>query len=90
MAAAAASALSGNGKDSSSRSEAGRSSPALVSWVSVGRSASRLATVSMRPLRADVIAAGALILERVLRRTTVDELVASQADILDGIAWSIA
>jgi len=25
----------------------------------------------------------------VLRRTTVDRLVASEADILDGIAWSL-
>jgi exopolyphosphatase / guanosine-5'-triphosphate,3'-diphosphate pyrophosphatase len=44
----------------------------------------------MHPGRADVIGAGALILERVLRRTTVDSLLISEADILDGIAWSIA
>jgi exopolyphosphatase/guanosine-5'-triphosphate,3'-diphosphate pyrophosphatase len=42
----------------------------------------------MHPGRADVIGAGALILDRVLRRATVDELVASESDILDGIAWS--
>jgi exopolyphosphatase/guanosine-5'-triphosphate,3'-diphosphate pyrophosphatase len=40
------------------------------------------------PGRADVIAAGALILDRVLRVATVREVVASVADILDGIAWS--
>lgn len=40
--------------------------------------------------RADVIGAGALILDRVLRRTTVDRLLASGTDILDGIAWSVA
>jgi exopolyphosphatase/guanosine-5'-triphosphate,3'-diphosphate pyrophosphatase len=43
----------------------------------------------MHPGRADVIAAGALILERVLRRTTPDTLLVSEHDILDGIAWSL-
>ena len=51
--------------------------------------AERLALPWMHPGRADVIDAGALILSRVLRRTPVDTLVASEADILDGIAWSI-
>lgn len=50
----------------------------------------RLALPYMHPGRADVITAGALILDRVLRRTTVSSVVASEADILDGIAWSIA
>ena len=40
--------------------------------------------------RADVIATGALVLDRVLRRTPVDSLLVSDADILDGIAWSRA
>jgi exopolyphosphatase/guanosine-5'-triphosphate,3'-diphosphate pyrophosphatase len=44
----------------------------------------------MHPGRADVIAAGALILDRVLARTNVSELVVSESDILDGIAWSCA
>ncbi|HET6625213.1 MAG TPA: Ppx/GppA phosphatase family protein [Nocardioidaceae bacterium] len=44
----------------------------------------------MHPGRADVIGAGALILDRVLRRTSVESLLVSEADILDGIAWSIA
>jgi exopolyphosphatase/guanosine-5'-triphosphate,3'-diphosphate pyrophosphatase len=43
----------------------------------------------MHPGRADVIAAGALLLDRVLRRTEVAELVVSESDILDGIAWSL-
>lgn len=43
----------------------------------------------MHPGRADVIAAGALILERVLRRTTPDTVLVSEHDILDGIAWSL-
>ncbi|HEY6932749.1 MAG TPA: exopolyphosphatase [Marmoricola sp.] len=43
----------------------------------------------MHPGRADVIAAGALILERLLRRTTPGTLLVSEHDILDGIAWSL-
>ena len=39
--------------------------------------------------RADVIGAGVLILDRVLRRTTVASLLVSESDILDGIAWSL-
>jgi exopolyphosphatase/pppGpp-phosphohydrolase len=52
--------------------------------------AERRALPSMHPGRADVIDAGALILARILRRARVDTLVVSEADILDGIAWSIA
>jgi exopolyphosphatase/guanosine-5'-triphosphate,3'-diphosphate pyrophosphatase len=44
----------------------------------------------MHPGRADVIGAGALILDRVLRRAPFASLLVSEADILDGIAWSIA
>lgn len=43
----------------------------------------------LHPGRADVIAAGALVLSRVLARTRVSELVVSETDILDGIAWSM-
>jgi len=50
----------------------------------------RLALPWMHPGRADVIDAGALILSRVLRRTRVESMVASEADILEGIAWSIS
>jgi exopolyphosphatase/guanosine-5'-triphosphate,3'-diphosphate pyrophosphatase len=42
----------------------------------------------MHPGRADVIGAGALILDRVLRRTDVASMLVSESDILDGIAWS--
>lgn len=52
--------------------------------------AERRALPAMHPGRADVIGAGALILERVLRRSGAAGLVVSEADILDGIAWSIA
>ncbi len=50
--------------------------------------AERTALGYMHPGRADVIAAGALILERILARTEVATVVVSESDILDGIAWS--
>ncbi|HEX4976738.1 MAG TPA: Ppx/GppA phosphatase family protein [Nocardioides sp.] len=50
----------------------------------------RRALPYMHPGRADVIGAGALILDRVLARTSSDRLLVSQTDILDGIAWSVA
>ncbi|WP_230087400.1 Ppx/GppA phosphatase family protein [Nocardioides marmotae] len=49
----------------------------------------RRALPFMHPGRADVIGAGALVLRQVLRRSGVDRLVVSEADILDGIAWSL-
>jgi len=49
----------------------------------------RRALPYMDPGRADVIGAGALILARVLARTQVATVVASESDILDGIAWSL-
>ncbi|MDP3968822.1 MAG: Ppx/GppA phosphatase family protein [Nocardioides sp.] len=50
----------------------------------------RRALPFLHPGRADVIGAGALLLERVLARTGVPTLRVSEADILDGIAWSLA
>ncbi|WP_262848592.1 Ppx/GppA phosphatase family protein [Mumia quercus] len=44
----------------------------------------------MHPGRADVIGGGAVILSRLLTRTSPDVLVVSEHDILDGIAWSLA
>ncbi|WP_107704632.1 Ppx/GppA phosphatase family protein [Nocardioides allogilvus] len=49
----------------------------------------RLALGYMHPGRADVIDAGALIASRVLRRTSVGTMLISEADILEGIAWSL-
>jgi exopolyphosphatase/guanosine-5'-triphosphate,3'-diphosphate pyrophosphatase len=40
--------------------------------------------------RVDVIAAGSLVLSRVLTATGFDECVISESDILDGMAWSLA
>jgi exopolyphosphatase/guanosine-5'-triphosphate,3'-diphosphate pyrophosphatase len=51
--------------------------------------AERLDLAWLHPGRADVIGAGVIILDRVLRRTGVPTLVVSEADILDGIAWSL-
>ena len=44
----------------------------------------------MHPGRADVIGAGALILDRIVHRTRVETMLVSESDILDGIAWSLA
>jgi exopolyphosphatase/guanosine-5'-triphosphate,3'-diphosphate pyrophosphatase len=51
--------------------------------------AERLELPWLHPGRADVIDAGVLILDRVLRRTGLPTLIVSEADILDGIAWSL-
>ncbi|MFF3325423.1 exopolyphosphatase [Streptomyces sp. NPDC002889] len=44
----------------------------------------------MHPGRVDVIAAGALVLLTIMQRTGAREVVVSEHDILDGIAWSLA
>ncbi|MFD7017837.1 exopolyphosphatase [Streptomyces sp. NPDC059928] len=44
----------------------------------------------LHPGRVDVIAAGALVLLAVMERTGAREVVVSEHDILDGIAWSVA
>ena len=49
----------------------------------------RLAMPVMHPGRADVIPAGAMILDRIVAATGVSEVVVSEHDILDGIAWSL-
>jgi exopolyphosphatase/guanosine-5'-triphosphate,3'-diphosphate pyrophosphatase len=50
----------------------------------------RAAIPSLHPGRVDVIGAGALVLDRVMQCFGFGELVTSEHDILDGIAWSIA
>jgi exopolyphosphatase / guanosine-5'-triphosphate,3'-diphosphate pyrophosphatase len=50
----------------------------------------RAAIGPMHPGRVDIIGAGALVLDRVLSQLGFAEVVASEHDILDGIAWSIA
>lgn len=44
----------------------------------------------MHPGRVDVIAAGSLVLDRILAYIGAQEFVASESDILDGMAWSLA
>jgi len=44
----------------------------------------------MHPGRADVIGAGALILRIIMERSGMDSVVASEHDILDGIAYGLA
>jgi exopolyphosphatase/guanosine-5'-triphosphate,3'-diphosphate pyrophosphatase len=51
--------------------------------------AERAAIPSMHPGRVDVIGAGSLVLDRVMRRFGFGEVVVSEHDILDGIAWSL-
>jgi exopolyphosphatase / guanosine-5'-triphosphate,3'-diphosphate pyrophosphatase len=50
----------------------------------------RAAIGSLHPGRVDVIGAGALILDRLMDRFGFADMVTSEHDILDGIAWSIA
>ena len=44
----------------------------------------------MHPGRVDVITSGSLVLSRVMTLTGAKEFVASESDILDGIAWGLA
>ncbi|WP_327089349.1 Ppx/GppA family phosphatase [Nonomuraea sp. NBC_01738] len=50
----------------------------------------RAAVPVMHPGRVDVIGAGALILDRIVRRFAFSQVVVSEHDILDGIAWSLS
>ncbi|GGZ23966.1 hydrolase [Streptomyces inusitatus] len=52
--------------------------------------AERAAIPVMHPGRVDVIVSGALVLLAIMDRTGASEVVVSEHDILDGIAWSIA
>jgi len=49
----------------------------------------RAAIPVMHPGRVDVIGAGALILDRIMTRFGFAEVLVSEHDILDGIAWSL-
>jgi exopolyphosphatase/guanosine-5'-triphosphate,3'-diphosphate pyrophosphatase len=51
--------------------------------------AQRAAVPVMHPGRVDVIGAGALVLDRVVARVGLPEVLVSEHDILDGIAWSL-
>ena len=51
--------------------------------------AERAAIPVMHPGRVDVIGAGALILDRIMTTFGFTEVLVSEHDILDGIAWSL-
>jgi exopolyphosphatase/guanosine-5'-triphosphate,3'-diphosphate pyrophosphatase len=51
--------------------------------------AERAALPVMHPGRVDVIGAGALVLATLVERLGLADVVVSEADILDGIAWSV-
>ena len=50
----------------------------------------RAALGVMHPGRVDVIGGGAMVLDAIMRRFGFGEVLASEHDILDGIAWSLA
>ncbi|MGV9560783.1 Ppx/GppA phosphatase family protein [Streptomyces sp. NPDC003480] len=62
----------------------------ITEWLLRSTHAERAAIPSMHPGRVDVIGAGALVLLAIMERIGATEVVVSEHDILDGIAWSIA
>ncbi|MDX3642975.1 Ppx/GppA phosphatase family protein [Streptomyces sp. MB09-02B] len=62
----------------------------ITEWLLRSTHAEREAVPSMHPGRVDVIAAGALVLLSIMERIGATEVVVSEHDILDGIAWSVA
>jgi exopolyphosphatase/guanosine-5'-triphosphate,3'-diphosphate pyrophosphatase len=63
---------------------------AVASGLLAQTRAARAAIGVMHPGRADVIGGGALILDRIMQRFGFGEVLVSEHDILDGIAWSLA
>ncbi|WP_329291730.1 Ppx/GppA phosphatase family protein [Streptomyces pseudovenezuelae] len=62
----------------------------ITEWLLRSTHAERAAVPSMHPGRVDVIGAGALVLLTIMERIGAEEVVVSEHDILDGIAWSLA
>ncbi|MEW1870422.1 MULTISPECIES: Ppx/GppA phosphatase family protein [Streptomyces] len=62
----------------------------ITEWLLRSTHAERAAVPSLHPGRVDVIGAGALVLLSIMERTGAEEVVVSEHDILDGIAWSVA
>ncbi|MEV7388307.1 MULTISPECIES: Ppx/GppA phosphatase family protein [unclassified Streptomyces] len=62
----------------------------ITEWLLRSTHAERAAIPSMHPGRVDVIGAGALVLQSIMERVGAQEVVVSEHDILDGIAWSVA
>ena len=79
--------------------DAGRIHHARIGAVQVREQTARLLAMPqaerarlgvMHPGRVDVIGGGALVLEAIMTRFGFTEVLASEHDILDGIAWSLA
>ncbi|MET7847348.1 Ppx/GppA phosphatase family protein [Streptomyces avermitilis] len=62
----------------------------ITEWLLASTHAERAAVPSMHPGRVDVIGAGALVLLSIMERIGAREVVVSEHDILDGIAWHAA
>ncbi|MFJ3825298.1 Ppx/GppA phosphatase family protein [Streptomyces nodosus] len=62
----------------------------ITEWLLRSTHAERAAIPSMHPGRVDVIGAGALVLLTIMERTGAEEVVVSEHDILDGIAFYAA
>lgn len=62
----------------------------ITEWLLRSSHAERAAVPSLHPGRVDVIGAGALVLQSIMERVGATEVVVSEHDILDGIAWSVA
>ncbi|MFZ3595132.1 exopolyphosphatase [Streptomyces sp. BH104] len=62
----------------------------LTDWLLESTHDQRVLKPVIHPGRVDVIASGALVLRLVMERTGAREVIVSEHDILDGIAWSIA
>ncbi|MFJ4472695.1 exopolyphosphatase [Streptomyces sp. NPDC089424] len=62
----------------------------ITEWLLRSTHAERAAVASMHPGRVDVIAAGALVLLSIMERSGAEEVVVSEHDILDGIAFHTA
>jgi len=62
-----------------------------VTWRLLAQTrATRAAIAVMHPGRVDVIGGGSLILDRIMQRFGFSQVLVSEHDILDGIAWSLA
>ncbi|MFF0264557.1 exopolyphosphatase [Kribbella sp. NPDC004536] len=62
---------------------------AATGWLTTSTRADRAAVRSIHPGRVDVIGAGAVILQRLVDRLPVRDVLVSEHDILDGVALSL-
>lgn len=62
----------------------------ITEWLLRSTHAERAAVRSMHPGRVDVIGAGALVLQSIMERVGAEEVVVSEHDILDGMAFTVA